>query len=262
MLHKIDEDGNTMHICPHCGRKNKHHIEHEQMEWMPSGRLVALPVCEGAACQAVNRRTFVRTHWPEEELAEPLIQRDENDKIINVVIRGAPNLWQIVSHQEMAWRVIDGEEQQVLITVIDAVIRHPAVDTHQQLHQHLYRVQRYPVVHTTEHTHDGMIKWNCPACRAANSVHVSHTGVEHVPHRGTVALPECGCGARFAIELEKPEPLPVQLMIASQSGQPVMTEAVLPEHAQKHRQHQQFLQHLRELGKLKEGGSDESDTNH
>lgn len=134
MLHSIDEHGNTSHICPHCQQKNEHHITHEHMEWMIDGDLVGLPPCQGAGC---TTRTFVKTHFSEEDLQEPIIQRDEAGKIINVIIRGAPNLWRIVSHLEK-------DESGQTKGVIDTVVQHPAVAKHQELARQLLTAGRMP----------------------------------------------------------------------------------------------------------------------
>lgn len=245
MLHTIDAEGNTTHVCPHCKSKNEHHIG--DMEWMSDADLVGLPPCSGDGC---TTRTFIKTRFSKEDLAEPIITKDEFGKISNVVIRGAPNLWPIITHLEKNPKYVEGGNEPPIIEVIDAVLQHPAIVKHQELARQLYAQQKFPLVQTTKHTDDGMLQWDCPACQEASQAHVTHPEVAHVPNQNTVALPACQCGVRVAIKIDRTEPQPVKMLVAGPDGQSALLEGVPFEQAQKAQQHQMFLSHLREAGKL------------
>jgi transcription elongation factor Elf1 len=244
MLHAIDEQGNTTHICPHCNAKNEHHIL--QLEWGMDADAVALPPCKDCKTQ-----TFVKTRFSQQDLKEPSIQRDEFGTIINVVIHGAPNLWQIISHDE---RREDGS----LISIIDTVVRHPAIAKHQELSRQLYAMQKFPLVETSAHTDEGMIHWKCPACGQEKQASISHPEVAHVPSQATIALPACVCGVRVAVKVDQPEPPPINLLVAGPDGQPAVLSGVPIEQVTRAKNHQKFLLQLRNIGKLPPGKEGES----
>lgn len=242
MLHSIDEQGNTAHICPHCQQKNEHDINHEKMEWMSDADLVGLPRCD------CGTRTFAKTRFSAQELALPVIQKDEYGKIASVQFPGAPDLWSKVTHLEK-------NEVGEIVEIIDAVVQHPAIARHQALAGQLYAVQKYPLVQMSVYADEGIVQWNCPGCQQLQSAHVSHPEVQQIPLQGTIALPMCACGVRAAIKIEQPEPQPVCLMVAGPDGQPATIEGVPAEQAQLLALHQKFLGQLQQVGKLaqKEG---------
>lgn len=250
MLSTIDDQGKTSHICPHCQTKNEHSTSHDQMEWMGDADLVGLPPCSGEGC---TTRTFAKTRFSEQELAAPTIHKDDFGKITTVVYHnGIENLWPKITHWEKNPKYVPGGSEPPIIEIIDAVIQHPAIAKHQELARQLYALQKFPLVQTTRHTDDGMLQWNCPACGKASQAHVSHPEMQHIPGQGTIALPQCECGVRVAVKVDRPEPQPVRLVVAGPDGQPALMEGIPHEQAQAHAQHLLFLKQLREAGKLAE----------
>lgn len=139
-LQHITEDGNLHWDC-HSGKcpPQQAHISHEQVEWMEDGDLVGLPQCE------CGTRTFIKTKFTEQELAEPIVTRGVHpitgkEGILSVQVPGAPNLTWMNVHYEK-W-MVNGEE--TTIQIIDEVFQHPMVARHLELKRQLHAAGKKP----------------------------------------------------------------------------------------------------------------------
>ncbi len=164
MLSAITEDGTAHWTCPHCRQANAAHVSHEQLQWMSAEELSAMgghPLIRLPRC-ACGTQVSLRTHYPDEELQEPVITRDETGKITAVEIRGAANLTVIRDHAEKRVAPDPRAEQlraagvaPALIAVlapdivtfervIDSVEPHPALALHRALIGHLATIGKHP----------------------------------------------------------------------------------------------------------------------